>query len=261
MGKVKDYLFRFKKFNVRHGNSSMRVGIDAVLLGAWAVPGGECNRIIDVGTGCGVIALMMAQRFPYARIDAIDVDANSIDEASYNFKESSWHDRLSAINISFNELYENVDGSANRYDLIISNPPYFDSGVRNIDNSRLQARHQSSLSPHILAEHAYKLLAPTGRLAMILPSGMGADVVNIAETRGHLKLTRKMIVRGNAESLPKRVLLEFRLNETIESGFSGKDIKGSDYDSVECDLLIIEHSHNDYTAEYIALTKDFYLKF
>lgn len=261
MVKVKDYIFKFKKFNVSHGNSSMRVGIDAVLLGAWAARGNSCNRIIDVGTGCGVIALMMAQRFPDARVDAIDIDDNSVEEASFNFNASSWRDRLNVVKVSFSDLCSKSTPGDDKYNLIISNPPYFDSGVRDINNSRLQARHQSSLSPHILAENAYMLLAPSGLLAMILPADMEADVVKIGETKGHLKMIRKMIVRGNAETLPKRVLLEFILNETDESEIPGKDTGADNCEVVEYEHLIIEHSHNDYTAEYIALTKDFYLKF
>ena len=135
-----EHLFRFKQFTIQHQRSSMKVGTDAVLLGAWCELDGA-RRVLDVGTGCGVIALMVAQRTTEADIWAIDIDSASVDEARENFLHSPWSDRLQVRQEDFNNLAD-ADG----FDLIVTNPPYYNENVLPPDAVRSAARHTHALS-------------------------------------------------------------------------------------------------------------------
>lgn len=230
-------IFKFKKFSCRHYSSSMRIGVDAVLLGAWADVSG--SRILDIGTGCGVIALMCAQRNPEASVLAIDIDEASVIEASGNFADSPWPSRISAQLTDFLEL--SVD---NRFDLIVSNPPYFNSGVDPKSSVRMQARHEGSLSPAALLQRGSRLLAPGGRIALVLPWLRTDEVLEEASQTG-LSLRRRMDVRGSANALFKRSLLEFQA-EPCES---------------VVDTLTLEVAPNVPTEEHRNLCKNFYLYF
>ncbi|MDE7181018.1 MAG: methyltransferase [Muribaculaceae bacterium] len=234
-------IFRFKQFECRHQASSMKIGVDAVLVGAWARVE-ECRRILDVGTGCGVIALMCAQRNPEAIIDAIDIDAPSVAEAYENFRNSPWAARLNALNVSFENL------SANSYDLIISNPPFFNSGVENPDSPRLKARHEAELSPANLLSKGKDMLTDRGRIAMILPHDRGEEI--IAEARNfNLSLLRLCEIKGHEKAPFKRLLLEFG---SYDNRTSNKR---------EETQLILELSAGQPTEEYRELCKQFYLYF
>lgn len=232
--------FYFKQFECSHGTGSMKIGVDAVLIGAWAMVD-NARTILDVGTGCGVIALMCAQRNNRAIIEAIDVDEASVAEAAENFGNSQWSDRLSALHQDFNNI------SGKRYDLIVSNPPYFDSGVSNPDTPRLVARHQSDLSPFRLLERAADLLTDTGRVTMVVPAEQAIALRDAARSVG-LKLVRGTWVRGHENAPVKRILAEFaRIGEELcldnISVFTLETAPGCPSD---------EHRH---------LCKDFYLKF
>lgn len=239
---MRETLFRFKHFNCHHGNSSMKIGVDAVLLGAWADTAGK--RILDVGTGCGVIALMCAQRNPEAQIFAIDIDNDSIIEANANFDLSPWNDRLKAVFEDFTNLSAEIPDSD--YDLIISNPPYFNSGVADPDTPRLVARHQGVLSPKTLLQHAGPLLSPDGRLAMIVPADQAHDLINDARSHG-LYLRRACNVRDYPDAPYKRTMLEF---ET--------EVKGHKEGN---ELTMFNAPFGEPTDQYHKLCKDFYLKF
>lgn len=236
--------FRFKQFSVSHHRSSMKVGVDAVILGAW-VDLQDAESILDVGTGCGVIALMCAQRDSAARIDALDIDSDSVTEAAFNFSNSPWGDRLVSILADF-LTYMPEDGI--RYDLIISNPPYFNSGVSEVDTPRLRARHQCALSPELLLDKASRLLLPGGRVAVIVPYSERDHLREVATGNG-LFLNRELLVSGKSGESPKRVCLEFTNQE------------GSAVSIPSLEALAIEYSPLVYTPEYISLCKDFYLKF
>jgi tRNA1Val (adenine37-N6)-methyltransferase len=136
-------VFRFKQFSVNHGSSSMRVGTDAVLLGAWAQVK-ENETILEIGTGCGIIALMMAQKSRFSNITAIDIHTESVEEAKFNFKNSTWSERLLATKISLHEL---ASQSNNRFSHIICNPPFFIDSTPAPVLSRHNARHADTLLP------------------------------------------------------------------------------------------------------------------
>ncbi|MBR4650190.1 MAG: methyltransferase [Prevotella sp.] len=158
-------MFHFKQFDIRQDHAAMKVGTDSDLLGALA-EGGE--RILDIGTGTGVLALMMAQRFPKANITAIDIDADAILDASYNFSHSPFADRLTLHHCSLKDFVK-VRVKVNLFDSILCNPPYFDKSLEAPDKGRARARHTSSLPFSELIESAYELLQDDGIFSVILP--------------------------------------------------------------------------------------------
>lgn len=232
-------VFKFKRFSVSHGRSSMKIGVDGVLIGAWSDLEGA-TRILDAGTGCGVIALMCAQRSEMAHIDAIDIDADSICEASNNFENSPWQEQLKAIQTQFCTMAEDE-----KYDLIISNPPFFKSGVNPEESRRMSARHQGELSPFSLMEKGKSMLKASGRLCMIFPSDQLEDIAKAATSQswGIKRVTK---VRGHAAAPIKRVLIELVNGEVGET---------------EQTELTLETTPGTPTEAYRNLCKDFYLKF
>lgn len=248
--------FRFKQFTVSHENSSMKVGVDGVLLGIWADLAG-CRRILDAGCGCGVLALICAQRNQEAIVDAIDNHGPSAQEAAGNFARSPWAARLRAKEADFS-LFRPSGG---RYDLIISNPPYFDSGVSDTATVREQARHETTFGPLSLVGRAPELLAPGGRLAIIFPTDRLGDILGKAEAAG-LSPLRICTVSGRAGKEPKRVLLELTSPELPAPAYSeGPVVCPARSVGVRREHLDIESSPGVYTPEYLALGRDFYLKF
>lgn len=176
-------LFQFKQFTIHQGNAGMKVGTDSDLLGALAAGG---NRILDIGTGTGVLSLLMAQRFPEARIDAVEIDDDAVKDASLNFAESKFADRITLHHKSFQEFVgsfrdcpERPDTPVNPghqentasspFDCIICNPPYFHKSMECPDNRRLRARHTSSLPFEVLVGGAYELLSDGGVFSVCLP--------------------------------------------------------------------------------------------
>lgn len=182
----------------------MKVGVDAVLLGAWA--GEKATRILDVGTGCGVISLMLAQRFPEALIDAIDIDESSVDEANLNFKNSPWSRRMKVWISEFPKRFEIIN---EKYDLIVSNPPFFQSGISQPSTPRERARHMDKLSVFTLLEFSPKILKEDGILAMIFPSEFEEKVI---ETASHYSLFPKRIckIKNREGKSEKRVMIELQ---------------------------------------------------
>lgn len=241
---MKERLFRFKKFSVRHDKSAMKVGVDGVLIGAWASP--EGNKILDVGTGCGLIALMLAQRNEKAHIDAIDIDMPSLEEARVNVVSSPWADRISIYECSFDQL--DYFFTEKKYDLIVSNPPFFDSGIENPSTSREKARHQGGLSPKKLVCKGRQLLNPGGRLALICPVEMKGNLLIAGEESGLLP-KRICYVKDNENSKTKRVMIEYSIGESYEKDLPEEEI-----------LVMLDNSGNP-TPKYRNLCKEFYLRF
>lgn len=238
--------FKFKQFSVSHHRSSIKVGVDGVLIGCWTDTM-TARKILDVGTGCGLIALMMAQRFPDAKVTGIEIDEASANEAQENVINSPWSDRINIIRGNFpSELNGNLEL---KYDLIVSNPPFFNSGVTDPVTSRQRARHQGSLSPSSLLTSSKDLLVDDGSLAMIVPSEMSSSLESEAFFLGY-SLTRKCLVRGHKDSPYKRVLLQWR-NGTCMIPFKEDETR----------YLTMEETRGIPTEEYRRLCKDFYLRF
>lgn len=219
----------------------MKVGMDGVLLGAWADPSGA-ERILDIGTGSGLIALMMAQKNLSAKIDAIEVDPDAFQEACFNIQQSAWSDRINAELCSFQEFAERTNW---KYDLIVSNPPFFTNGVKAPVENRAQARHSDSLPLDVLISGATKLLRENGRIALVLPVESLQSIMQQADLN-------KLYIARLCRIKPNPVKPEFRI--LIELAYLACTIQ-------ESELMIEFEKHHDYTPEYKDLTKDFYLKF
>lgn len=230
--------FKFKKFIIHHDKCAMKVGTDGVLLGAWATVSGK-RKIVDIGTGSGLISLMLAQRSD-AEIDAIDIDSSACLQATENIAGSVFNGRIRVYHTSLNEFAEK---SNELYDLIVSNPPYFKASLLSPVHERNLARHNGSLSLQSLVEDSLKRLAPSGCLALILPYDQEAELNRIVAD-SNLYFNKKTYVRPTPEANYKRILVEIGTHNT------------------ECirEELTIEASRHKYTQEYTELTKDFYLK-
>lgn len=232
--------FQFKKFTIYHDKCAMKVGTDAVLLGAWADTT-HCRNILDIGTGTGIIALMLAQR-SLAEIEAIDIDEEACVQAKENAAASSFAERIKVIHTSCAHFA--ASNKQKRYDLIVSNPPYFINSLKCPDNQRTVARHTDTLLLSDLIREAQTLLSPTGRIALILPYER-LDEVRELTSINHLNICRQTDVISTPGAVPKRLLVE--LSATEEN-------------TKKRDTLTIEEARHQYTPEYIALTKAFYLK-
>jgi tRNA1Val (adenine37-N6)-methyltransferase len=234
--------FAFKKFNIKQDKCAMKVGTDAVLLGAWVVANGS-KRILDIGTGTGIISLMLAQK-SNAIITAIDIDKDSTDQAKLNVAESDFKNQVEVKHMAFQELTKTND---NKFDLIVTNPPYFiDSQKNQEDSSRKTARHADLLPFEDLLTGVKKLLDEKGKFCLILPKNEAAIFRKMAGLKG-LYLSKLLRIRTRLEKdSEKRHLMQF---EFKESEFS------------ESTLVIEADRHRNYTQEYKELTKDYYLNF
>jgi tRNA1Val (adenine37-N6)-methyltransferase len=233
--------FQFKQFRIVQERSAMKVGIDGVLLGAWADPSGA-ERILDIGTGTGLIALMMAQKNGTAQIDAIEVDLEAFQEACLNIQQSDWSRRVKAWHCSFQEFAER---KGYKYDLIVSNPPFFTNGAKAPVENRAQARHSDSLPLDVLISGAAGLLRENGRIALVLPVESLPEATQLADLN-------KLVVSRLCRVKPNPVKPDFRI--LIE-------LKNTNCAIRESKLMIEFEKHHDYTLEYKELTKEFYLKF
>ena len=219
----------------------MKVGTDSLLLGSW-VTIKKPSTILDIGTGSGILALMMAQRAQSATVDAIEIDSEAADQSSDNVLYSPWSDRVLVQNMSLQSYKERT---RKRYDLIISNPPFFEAGtgMKSGNSQRQQARHTDSLSYEDLLDGAAQLLAPNGRFALVLPFASGALFLELAAVCG-LFPVRYTAVRPFADRAPNRLLLEL-MQEA--------------HPSSENDEIVIRESHQHYSEQYRELTSPFYL--
>lgn len=231
--------FQFKQFTIRHDQCAMKVGTDGVLLGAWANTR-CCSTILDAGTGTGLIALMLAQRCD-ACIDAIDIDADACRQAEGNIAASPFDGRIRVFHA---ELAQYAASCLVRYDLIISNPPYFIDSLKCPDGKRNTARHTDTLPLCSLIKDCRTLLSNTGRIALVLPFEQLDALLLLAGENG-LCLVRQTNVIPIPGAAPKRLL--------IELSASPQPLPASEN-------LLIEEARHQYSEAYKALTKDFYLK-
>lgn len=227
--------FRFKQFAVEQDDVAMKVGTDGVLLGAWVDTRGA-DRILDIGTGTGVIALMMAQRSEAQTIVGVDIDAVATARANSNFSLSPWSTRLMACNSPVQQF----DGE--KFDLIVSNPPYFTDSLLCPDSRRTLARHTTELSLIDLDDAVQRLLADGGRFALILPTEQMERYIALSA----LTVVRRCDVYSYPGGEVKRVMAELSRGAQM---------------ATETQNIDIYTEKRDYSAEYRELTKDFYLKF
>ena len=193
--------FKFKHFKIEDDISSMKVGTDAVILGAWASHDAPTD-ILDIGTGSGLIALMMAQRFQKARVLGLDIHKASIQQAKKNFRYSPWESSLSARHISLQEF---ADSASTGFDLIVSNPPFFSHSLLSPDPRKALAKHNRHLSFAEMAKHVRKLLNPGGLFSLILPANVSDDFEAIAEQAGLFKTKELNIIPVKGKSANRTV--------------------------------------------------------
>lgn len=234
-------MFQFKQFSIEQDRCAMKIGTDGVLLGAWCPIDQDPLSILDIGTGTGIIALMLAQRSRAQQIDALEIDEAAYEQSTDNFENSPWSDRLYCFHAGLDEFIEEPE---EQYDLIVSNPPFYSEDYKSESLQRDLARFQDALPFEQLIEAADLLLSENGLFALIIPFKEEAHFRSLAAQYELFpsKITR---VKGSPDTEIKRSLLAFSRNK--------KDL-------FPIDELTIETSRHCYTPEYTALTKDFYLK-
>lgn len=234
-------VFQFKQFSVNQDQTAMKIGTDGVLLGAWTPIDNNPKSVLDIGTGTGIIALMLAQRSTAEQIDALEIEESAYEQAVENFESSPWGDRLFCFHAGLDEF---IDDPEDEYDLIVSNPPFFSEDYRTENEQRDMARFQEAMPFEDLIEAADLLLSENGIFSVIIPFNEEDRFIELcAEVELYpIKVTR---VKGAQNTKIVRSLLAFKRYELSV---------------LTSDELVIEISRHEYTAEYIALTKDFYLK-
>ncbi len=235
-----DNVFRFKQFEVEQNGCAMKIGTDGVLLGAWADTA-EATDILDVGTGTGVIAIMLAQRVPTAKVDAVEIDEEACQTAIKNMQNSPFADRLDCVKDSIQD-YAKV--TRKEYDLIVCNPPFFTGGTLSNQDNRNNVRHTVKLPTGDLLSSVRRLMKKNGKFCVILPLIEGLRFKEQAHNY-NLHCSKVTEVKPKHDKSVERLLLQFEKNETEE---------------VVDQLVIQFEKRNDYTEDYINLTKDFYLK-
>lgn len=233
--------FTFKQFHIDHSRCAMKVGTDGTLLGAWAALPPHAKKILDIGTGSGLIAIMAAQRHPIAKITAIDIDKDCVMQATENAVASPWAERIEVIESPLQEY-----SPEEKFDVIISNPPYFADSMHSPDRQRTTARHTASLSFKELTDGVLRLLADDGLFAVILPTA--ESELLLSASRGRLFTWRRCEVWSTPESGARRIMLELKREPP-------KDLAQKEK------IIIEQGGRHVYSEEYKALTADFYLNF
>lgn len=233
--------FTFKQFHIDHSRCAMKVGTDGTLLGAWATLPPHAKKILDIGTGSGLIAIMAAQRHPIAKITAIDIDKDCVMQATENAVASPWAERIEVIETPLQEY-----SPEEKFDVIISNPPYFADSMHSPDRQRTTARHTASLSFKELTDGVLRLLADDGLFAVILPTA--ESELLLSASRGRLFTWRRCEVWSTPESGARRIMLELKREPP-------KDLAQKEK------IIIEQGGRHVYSEEYKALTADFYLNF
>ena len=232
-----DY-FRFKQFTLWQQHCAMKVGTDGVLLGAWAEGG---QRILDIGTGTGLIALMMAQRFPMADVTAVEIDGAAAKQARENVVASPFANRVEVIHKDIQQFAENCPDEC--FDAIVSNPPYFVNSLKNPDAKRALARHNENLSFCQLFSISYRLLAPSGVLSVVAPVEVKSDVEGEASISGFF-LQCCLQIKTTPKKQPKRCLMKF-VKQLIQP--------------ISQEVAVLQNASGERSDWYRSLTNDFYL--
>ncbi len=232
-------MFQFKQFKIKQDKTAMKIGTDGVLLGAWTTLKNNPYSILDVGTGTGIIALQLAQRSNAELIDAIEINDSAFEQAVANFEMSNWSDRLYCYHASLAEFVEEID---DKYDLIVSNPPFYQENYKSPNDDRNTARFTDSLSFEELLASVNKLISKNGVFSVIIPFKEETNFIKTA-LKYHLFVNRICHVKGNTQSQFKRSMLAFSLKK----------------DKIAISDLTIEIKRHQYTDAYKNLVKDFYL--
>ena len=231
--------FQFKQFTVRQQHCAMKVGTDGTLLGAWAQASAGSCRVLDIGTGTGLIALMMAQRYPEARAIAIDIDEKAVFQAQENVSASPFADRIKVIEADV-QTFEDSE----KFDSIVCNPPFFEDSLVCPDPQRTEARHTVSLGYRQLMAAAFRLLKDNGRFSVIIPADCRSRLESEAHLRGFF-ISRLCSVQTTPVKAPKRYMIEFAKHPVNE---------------IDITNGILEQSPQVRSVWYRELTQEFYIK-
>lgn len=237
--KMANSFFRFKQFTINQERCAMKVGTDGCLLGAWADLT-QSHKILDVGCGSGLIAIMAAQRCADARITGIELDEDAASQARENAAASPWGERIEIIHQDFLKYTPDE-----KFDTILSNPPFFTKSLKCPDDKRAKARHDDSLASSDLLSHAYSLLIDGGRLSVVIPAEQSETWRTQAADTG-LQLTKIAYIYTRPTAVPKRVLMEFTKNRECATVCETK--------------FILEEEPGKYSEEAVRLLQPFYLK-
>ncbi|WP_194766848.1 tRNA1(Val) (adenine(37)-N6)-methyltransferase [Tamlana sp. I1] len=232
--------FTFKQFKVNQDQCAMKIGTDAVLLGAWAPIDHKPFSVLDIGAGTGVLSLMLAQRCQAEIVDALEIDDAAYEQCVDNFEQSHWGDRLFCYHAALEEFVDEIEDT---YNLIVCNPPFYAEDYKTQSTPRDLARFQDALPFKHLVEGASKLLSKQGVFSVIIPYKEEALFIALA-SEVNLYPNKKLHIKGNPSSEIKRSLIAFSFRES----------------AIDSSVMIIENDRHDYTEDYINLTKDFYLK-
>lgn len=240
-GKIKGFManpyFKFKQFTVRHDCCAMKVGTDAVLLGGW-VRVEKAKKLLDVGCGSGVIALMAAQRSD-GDVYAIEIDKDAAGQAKENVRNSPWNERITVLNEDFKSFSVDI-----KFDAIFSNPPYFVNSLKCPDQQRASARHTDKFNFEDLIGRVVDLLAPKGEFSVVIPMNSVDSFKAIASSCLLYLLRETWVYTNRNKAEPKRALLAFGLQPVS---------------SVEFNRLVIEEARGVYSKDFYNMVKDFYL--
>lgn len=231
--------FQFKQFTVRQQHCAMKVGTDGTLLGAWALASAGPCRVLDVGTGTGLIALMMAQRYPEALVTAIDIDEKAVSQAQENVSASPFADRIQVMEADV-QTFENSE----KFDSIVCNPPFFEDSLVCPDPQRTEARHTVSLGYRQLMESAFRQLKNDGRFSVIIPADCRSRLESEAHLRGFF-ISRLCSVQTTPKKAPKRYMIELTKRPVNE---------------IDITNGILESSPQIRSEWYRELTQEFYIK-
>ncbi len=230
--------FSFRQFSLHHHQSTMKVGMDAIILGVWTGISKQAH-VLDIGTGSGIISLILASRGVNS-IVAIDIDKPSVDESNQNFAKSLWASQLNAQNTSLQEF---MLSAQKKFDLIISNPPFFLDGVLSASERLSYARHAKSLTYRDLVEGVNILLTDEGVFSVVLPYKTAQDFITVANEY-KLYIKRKMIIFPRRGMTPNRINMEFSKNPLHNP---------------KLEMLSIREESNEFSNEYLQLTNAYYL--
>ena len=240
--------FNCKQFSLNHTKSSMKIGTDAILLSSLTTIQNP-DKILDIGTGCGIIALCMAQKYQNAQITAVDIDQNSIEEAKDNFRKSKYASQLMAKEIDINTYAKTQE---ERYDLIITNPPYFISSLESSNEKRNKARHTKSLNFQDLIQSTEKLLSQEGILSIILPT-IESQIFELIAQEKCFQTIYKANIYSKLEKQCERVVLHLqRKQENNPKGNKNVQILLEE-------TIILRNPDNSLTQTYTNLVKEYLL--
>ena len=230
--------FFFKKFGLFHHRSTMKIGTDAILLARW-VEVSENDDVLDIGTGCGLIPLMLAQK-GIKTADAVEIDKDSYEEAAQNFSNSAWNSRIAAIN---DDIKQYADVCTKKYDLVVSNPPFFFGDNIPEKAKKGLARHTNTLSYSDLLASVKKVMKTDGRFALVLPARESATFLQEAENQGFF-LEKEMKIVPIEGKEANRINMQLVVNQV---------------DKTESETFVLRHPDHSFTKEYKDFLKDYYL--